>query len=194
MLYKRHTSYKYTPTKTINSILCLIRMFTHGIRYIFLSKVNIWNVNCARQQHSLSTHEQVFLWQCQRFWDRECLDLRGTRTPNLRIHAECFIYVIHFKQSTCHFVQHDVYSNMQWSNNWYKIYDKTKPSNAGCIDSTLLSLARLCCYEYAMLAWMTYMARLADLCVDLLVHKADNTIAMRSRIVFWCPAHCSSVL
>ena len=23
------------------------------------------------------------------FWDRKCLDLRGTRTPNLRIHAEC---------------------------------------------------------------------------------------------------------
>ena len=41
------------------------------------------------QQHSFSTHERVFLWKCQRFWDRKCLDLRGTRTPNLRIHAEC---------------------------------------------------------------------------------------------------------
>ena len=48
----------------------------------FLSKVNIWNVNCAR-------HERVFLGKCQSFWDRKCLDLRGTRTPNLRIHAEC---------------------------------------------------------------------------------------------------------
>ena len=41
------------------------------------------------QQHSLSTHKRVFLRKCQSFWDRKCLDLRGTRTPNLRIHAEC---------------------------------------------------------------------------------------------------------
>ena len=41
------------------------------------------------QQHSFSTHKQVFLWKGQSFWDRKCLDLRGTRTPNLRIHAEC---------------------------------------------------------------------------------------------------------
>ena len=41
------------------------------------------------QQHSFSTHERVFLWKCQSFWDRNCLDLRGARTPNLRIHAEC---------------------------------------------------------------------------------------------------------
>ena len=42
-----------------------------------------------RQQHSFSTHERMFLWKCQSFWDRKCRDLRGTRTPNLRIHAEC---------------------------------------------------------------------------------------------------------
>ena len=41
------------------------------------------------QQNSFSTHERVFLWKCQSFWDRKCLDLRGTRTHNLRIHAEC---------------------------------------------------------------------------------------------------------
>ena len=41
------------------------------------------------QQHSFSTHERVYLWKCQSFWDREYLDLKGTRTPNLRIHAEC---------------------------------------------------------------------------------------------------------
>ena len=40
-------------------------------------------------QHSFSTHERVFLWKCQSFWDRKCLHLRGTRTPNIRIHAEC---------------------------------------------------------------------------------------------------------
>ena len=41
------------------------------------------------QQHSFSTHERMYLWKCQSFWDRKCLDMRGTRTPNLRIHVEC---------------------------------------------------------------------------------------------------------
>ena len=45
-------------------------------------------LNVRGQQHSCSTHERVFLWKCQNFWDRKCLDLRGTRTPNLRIHTE----------------------------------------------------------------------------------------------------------
>ena len=31
----------------------------------------------------------MFLWKCQSLWDRKCLDLKGTRTPKLRIHAEC---------------------------------------------------------------------------------------------------------
>ena len=41
------------------------------------------------KHNSFSTHERMFLGRCQSFWDRKCLDLRGTRTPNLRIHAEC---------------------------------------------------------------------------------------------------------
>ena len=41
------------------------------------------------QQHSFSTQERMFLWKCQSFWDRKCLDRGGTRTANLRIHAEC---------------------------------------------------------------------------------------------------------
>ena len=45
------------------------------------------------QRHLFSIHERVFLWKCQSFWDRKCLDLRGTRTPNLRNHAECFNYL-----------------------------------------------------------------------------------------------------
>ena len=40
------------------------------------------------QQHSFSTHEKVFFWKCQSFWDIKCIDLRGARTHNLRIHAE----------------------------------------------------------------------------------------------------------
>ena len=31
----------------------------------------------------------MFLWKCQRVWDRKYLNLRGTRTFNLRVHAEC---------------------------------------------------------------------------------------------------------
>ena len=32
------------------------------------------------QQYSFSTHKRMmFLWKCQSFWDKKCLDLRGTR-------------------------------------------------------------------------------------------------------------------
>ena len=31
----------------------------------------------------------MFLRKCQSFRDRKCPDLKGTRTPNLRIYAEC---------------------------------------------------------------------------------------------------------
>ena len=33
------------------------------------------------QQHSFSTQERVFLWKCQSFWDRKCLNLRGGLEP-----------------------------------------------------------------------------------------------------------------
>ena len=33
------------------------------------------------QQHSFSTHERLFMWKCQSFWDRKCLDLRGLEPP-----------------------------------------------------------------------------------------------------------------
>ena len=55
----------------------------------FLSNVNNEMLTLCGQQHSFSTHERGFLWKCQSFWGRKCLDLRGTRTPNLQIHAEC---------------------------------------------------------------------------------------------------------
>ena len=55
----------------------------------FRSKVNILTVR--GQQHSFSRHERMFLWMC--FWDRECLFLRGTRNPNLRIQTECSNYL-----------------------------------------------------------------------------------------------------
>ena len=33
------------------------------------------------QQHLFWTHERVFLWKCQSFWDRKCLNLRGNSNP-----------------------------------------------------------------------------------------------------------------
>ena len=56
----------------------------------FWSKVKTFDLFTVHgQQHSFSTHEWVSLWKCQSFWDRKYLDLTGTRTLNLRIHAEC---------------------------------------------------------------------------------------------------------
>ena len=60
-----------------------------GAINIFEVKLTFDMLTVRGQQHSFSSHERVFLWKCQRFWDRKCLDLRGARTPNLRIHAKC---------------------------------------------------------------------------------------------------------
>ena len=54
---------------------------------IFEVKLTFEMLTVRGQQHSFSTH--VFLWKCQSLWDRKRFDLRGTRTPNVRIHAEC---------------------------------------------------------------------------------------------------------
>ena len=66
-------------------------MYVHkGTRIeIFLSKVNIWNVDCARTTAFIFDTWTDVLVTVSKFWDRKCLDLRGTRTPNLRILAEC---------------------------------------------------------------------------------------------------------
>ena len=52
----------------------------------FCSKINIWNVNCARATAFIF---DSLLWKCRSFGDGKCVELRGTRTPNLRIHSEC---------------------------------------------------------------------------------------------------------
>ena len=56
---------------------------------IFEVKLTFDMLTVRAQQHSFSTHKRMFFWKCQSFWDRKCFDLRGTRTPNLWIHAEC---------------------------------------------------------------------------------------------------------
>ena len=75
----------------MESCFWIISSFTPDI-YLYCifevkSTFELWTV-CG-QQHLFSTHERMFLWKCQSFWGRKCLELRGTRTPNLRIHAEC---------------------------------------------------------------------------------------------------------
>ena len=57
---------------------------------IFEVKLTFEMLTVRGQQHSFSTHERMFLWNWQSFWDRKCLDLTGTRTPNFLIHTECF--------------------------------------------------------------------------------------------------------
>ena len=66
----------------------------HGI---FLKLINIWNVNCVQATGFIfDTWTDVLVKV-----DRKCLDLRGTRTPNLRIHAHrgeaIYISVIDFQ-------------------------------------------------------------------------------------------------
>ena len=67
--------------------------------YVFEVKFTFEMLTVRGQQHSFSTHERMFLWKCQSFWDRKCLDLRGARTSNLRIHAECSNHLSYQGQS-----------------------------------------------------------------------------------------------
>ena len=64
------------------------------------------------QQHSFLTHERMFLWKCQSLWDRKCLDLRGTRTPNLPIHVKC-------SSLSCN-TSHDIWTerHIDWLIDW----------------------------------------------------------------------------
>ena len=82
---KMENNNKRKKSGLLQSLGCLIIIYI----YIFEVKLTFEMLTARGQQHSFSTQERVFLWKCQSFWARECLDLRGTRTPNLRIHAEC---------------------------------------------------------------------------------------------------------
>ena len=50
----------------------------HPTMAVFFSKVNIWNVNCARAIALIFYSRPMFLWKCRSFRNSECLDLRGT--------------------------------------------------------------------------------------------------------------------
>ena len=85
----------FVPNALIIWVIRARHLLSHVCEYwfwryrYFLSKVNIWNVDCARATAFIFDTRTMLLWKCQRFWNRKCLDLRGTRTPNLRIYAEC---------------------------------------------------------------------------------------------------------
>ena len=72
--------------QTFVAVSCFL-ILALGYKF-FLVKLTFGMLTVRGQQRSFSTHERIFLWNCQSFWDRKCLDMRGTRTPNLRIHAE----------------------------------------------------------------------------------------------------------
>ena len=68
---------------------CVTSTHAYSYIYIYIYIVSKVMSTVHGQQHSFSTHERMLLRKCQSFWDRKCLDLRRTWTPNLRIHAEC---------------------------------------------------------------------------------------------------------
>ena len=75
-------------------------VYTNTPMYIYIVlKLTFEILIVRRQPHSFATHERMFLWKCRSLWDRKCLDLRGTRTPNLRINAECSKHLIYQGQT-----------------------------------------------------------------------------------------------
>ena len=69
-------------------ICCPMFLNAGPVLDIFIVKLRFEMLIVCGQQHSFSTQEPMLLWKCRNFKDRNCLDVRGTRTPNLRIHAE----------------------------------------------------------------------------------------------------------
>ena len=61
------------------------RLFCSQI-VICVVKLTFGVLTLREQQHS--THDRMFLWKWQSFWDRKYLDPTWTRTPNRRIHAD----------------------------------------------------------------------------------------------------------
>ena len=60
--------------------------------HFFKVKLTFEMLTVRGQQHSFSTHERVFLWKCQSFWDRKCLDLRGLEPPTFGFMLNALTY------------------------------------------------------------------------------------------------------
>ena len=65
-------------------------------------------------EHPFWSHEPMFLWKCRSFCDKKYLDLNGTRTPNLRIHAECSNHLRYQWRSAYAYIAHRVKICNQW--------------------------------------------------------------------------------
>ena len=98
-------------------------------RYI-LSKVNIWNVNCARATAFIFDTRTDILVILSKVLRPKCLDPRGTRTPNLRIHAECSSHLSYQGQTFA--VQ--CFGHWLWRYKYFQ--SKVKISNANCALTT----------------------------------------------------------
>ena len=113
------------------------------------------------QQHSFSTHERMFLRKCQRFWDRKCLDLRETRTPNHRecsnhlsqIFVPCFFNTrVHVNKYAKGMNTHHTHTHTHTHTNIYIYIYKNHPKGMGT-DSTVLSISQelcMCADTYAI--------------------------------------------
>ena len=49
-----------------------------NVHDLFKVKSTFEMLTVRGQQHWFSTHEWMFLWMCQSFWDTKCFDLRGS--------------------------------------------------------------------------------------------------------------------
>ena len=93
--YRSQWNYIVVSIIWINFCMCIfsnvgdLSLTLTSWNVIFEVKLTSEMLTMRGQHHSCSTPEPMLLWKCQRFWDRKCLDLSGTRTLNHRINAEC---------------------------------------------------------------------------------------------------------
>ena len=113
LLCRNYIFFADAPEELIYSLMryLFVQIYTYEVKTTF----ELFTVH--RQQHSFSTHERMFLWKCQSFWDRKYLDLRGTRTTNLRIHAECSNHLSYQGQTWRVLLGHHLL--LIWRSDWF---------------------------------------------------------------------------
>ena len=77
----------FSHSTVISSHGIFLFSYSHGHLMRFFKIKSAYEMITV-QQRLFSTHERIFLLKCRSFRDRKCLNWKGTRTPNLRIHAE----------------------------------------------------------------------------------------------------------
>ena len=69
-------TFVFMPYALTISAIRAMHLLSRGVD-IFKVKYTIEILTVRGQQQSFSTNVRMFLWMCQSFWDRKCLDLRG---------------------------------------------------------------------------------------------------------------------